>query len=358
MRRLAPLSVLVLALTIACGSETGSSPSPSPVAATTPTPSHSPTPLSCGAAVITAAASEPKLDRPAMAYDEDSKQVILLGALGTNPDSDTWSWTPQTGWKKLAPAHSPPGRTEASMAYDPATKKVVLFGGQATVGQNPLSDTWSWNGSDWAIESPVASPPAVVITSMAYDPQSQSVIAVLDNDAAQAVETWAWVGTSWRHLTPAQAPKYPKQAAGIAYSTAMSETVMYGTVHFTIGPAATPDPSTWTFAGGTWTAHPASGPNPAARMRPGMSADKNGGAVLFGGGGPGFTVYGDTWTWLGQWTLKHPAKQPSKRTRSSMAYDAACGVVVLYGGELQTASSLTLYRDTWVWNNTTWSKVG
>ena len=76
--------------------------------------------------------------------------------------------------------------------------------------------------------------------------------------------------------------------------------------------------------------------------------------VLFGGEGPAGYV-GDTWTWNGTtWTQAHPATSPSARYGASMAYDAATGNVVLFGGEDNTCNAL---NDTWSWNGTTWTKV-
>jgi hypothetical protein len=67
-------------------------------------------------------------------------------------------------------------------------------------------------------------------------------------------------------------------------------------------------------------------------------------AVLFGGyyfrG-----VYGDTWTWTGTtWTKQAPAASPPAREVASMAYDAATGTAVLFGGY-----SGSLLSDTWTW---------
>ena len=44
------------------------------------------------------------------------------------------------------------------MAYDPATSRLVLYGGEGQ--QNPaLTDTWTWDGTTWAEQSPVTALP-------------------------------------------------------------------------------------------------------------------------------------------------------------------------------------------------------
>src|SRR6266566_4782793 len=52
------------------------------------------------------------------------------------------------------------------------------------------------------------------------------------------------------------------------------------------------------------------------------------------------------------WTKQHPAASPLARWDAPMAYDAAAGNVVLFGG----SGAHGHFRDTWVWNGTTWAK--
>ena len=57
--------------------------------------------------------------------------------------------------------------------------------------------------------------------------------------------------------------------------------------------------------------------------------------VLFGGDGSSGDL-GDTWTWNGTtWTEQTPATSPPARESATMAYDAATGTVVLFGGQIQ-----------------------
>ncbi len=64
-----------------------------------------------------------------------------------------------------------------------------------------------------------------------------------------------------------------------------------------------------------------------------MAYDAATGTVVLFGGNDLFGALADTWTWDGTtWTQRHPATSPSARTSASMAYDAATGTVVLFGG--------------------------
>src|SRR5690349_7463112 len=52
------------------------------------------------------------------------------------------------------------------------------------------------------------------------------------------------------------------------------------------------------------------------------------------------------------WTKQAPAANPPARSFASMAYDAATGDIVLFGGD----SSQGIVGDTWTWNGSTWTK--
>jgi hypothetical protein len=109
--------------------------------------------------------------------------------------------------------------------------------------------------------------------------------------------------------------------------------------------SSAPDPA--------WTKQaPAS--HPSGRDVPAMAYDAaTGTVVLFGGEGIHGLLH-DTWTWNGTtWTKQHPATSPPARAAAAMAYDAATGTVVLFGGEGIHGGSLA---DTWTWDGTTWTK--
>jgi hypothetical protein len=74
----------------------------------------------------------------------------------------------------------------------------------------------------------------------------------------------------------------------------------------------------------------------------------SGTVVLFGGDAT-------TWTWNGTtWTEQHPATSPPARELPYMAYDAATSTVVLFGGAV--APRQCPVGDTWTWNGTTWTE--
>ena len=98
---------------------------------------------------------------------------------------------------------------------------------------------------------------------------------------------------------------------------------------------------------------------PLARIETSMAYDAaTGTVVLFGGRSAKEGQLGDTWTWDGTtWTRQHPATSPSARYGASMAYDAATGTVVLFGGIGNgPVTGQEIFNDTWTWNGTTWTE--
>lgn len=74
--------------------------------------------------------------------------VILFGGsdISSPAAADTWAWV-HGNWRQVAPVHNPSARRNAACAHGDAG--VVVFGGQGSAGQ-PLTDTWSFSGSDWS----------------------------------------------------------------------------------------------------------------------------------------------------------------------------------------------------------------
>ena len=78
--------------------------------------------------------------------------------------------------------------------------------------------------------------------------------------------------------------------------------------------------------------------------------------VLFGGFGQNSPYYlNDTWLWNGtNWTQANPTNSPDARGAHAMAYDAAHGQVVMFGG---TSFSTNRFADTWLWDGTNWTQA-
>ena len=99
--------------------------------------------------------------------------------------------------------------------------------------------------------------------------------------------------------------------------------------------------------------------HPVGRDSASMAYDAaTGNTVLFGGscdaGGRAFYSHA-TWTWDGSaWTKEAPAAHPSARYGAAMAYDAATRTIVLFGGD--GSHAFLRGTTTWTWDGSAWTK--
>jgi len=82
-----------------------------------------------------------------------------------------------------------------------------------------------------------------------------------------------------------------------------------------------------------------------------MAYDAARGVTVLFGGYDG-TYSGETWEWDGTAWTQRMVSGPSGRYLHAMAYDAARGVTVLFGGERYSQ----INNETWEWNGTVWTQ--
>jgi hypothetical protein len=206
----------------------------------------------------------------------------------------------------------------------------------------------AWVPTTPAVAAGPAAPSPRYGTQMTYDAALSQVVLFGGYDASNFFgDTWTWDGTDWTKRTPAHSPS-PRFGMGMAYDAARGEAVLFGGFG---KPGSALFGDTWTWDGTDWTQRtPAH--SPPRRDFLGMAYDAaRGQVVLFGGfAGP---PAGDTWTWDGtDWTQRTPAHSPSARSGMGMAYDAERGEVVLFGGH----AASNFFGDTWTWDGTDWTQ--
>ncbi len=276
--------------------------------------------------------------------------MAMSGVLGMAPAA--WaSSAPVPAWTQQHPAASPPARRDAAIAYDAATGTVVLFGGNSTQSHSNLGDTWTWDGTTWTQQHPAASPPVREGAPMAYDAATRTVVLFGGfNKHHWLGDTWTWNGTTWARQHPATSPPV-REDASMAYDAATGTVVLFGGIHNDQFQLLA---DTWTWDGTTWTRqHPAA--HPQQRAYAAMAYDAAGGTVVLFGGLGHAAIFGDTWTWDGTtWTKQAPATSPPARSDAAMAYDAATGTAVLFGGCCSTPDGGS-FAGTQTWDGTTWA---
>jgi hypothetical protein len=240
--------------------------------------------------------------------------------------------------------------------YDQARHEAfaVAPGSGGGQGEPPLLQ-WTWSGSTWT-ESTANGPIGRFMPSLAYDPGRE--VAVMfggENSYGTSpmdwADTWEWNGTSWSQKQFATAPP-ARSEAGLVYDAARHVLLLFGgTANCTPGPCYNSFfGDTWTYDGSAWTQlHPAHSPD--ARAPGQLAYDAATGKVLLFGG-ISLIHHDDTWEWDGtDWkqVTSQSGRSPSVRSDQLMVYDPSQRVVVLFGGDGSPA-----YSDVWIWDGSSW----
>jgi hypothetical protein len=246
-------------------------------------------------------------------------------------------------------------RYAPAMAYDAARRQVVLFGGGLEDGSE-ADDLWIWDGVAWEQVFPPLRPPPRLQAQMAYDPVRRELVlfgGVQTDPFVQLDDTWTWNGIEWTPESPTVSPS--ESSGGMAFDTDGREMVL-------LAPMPFGDPmETWTWNGADWMkVSPAT--SPPERHFPGMAFDwKRREIVVFGG------YYGcvefdciyrrDTWTWNDRtWSEETPPRKPSPRSSMGMQHAQPPGKVVLFGGFGEVPEGFESFLgDTWLWDGSTWA---
>jgi hypothetical protein len=313
--------------------------------------------------------SPPPRAYPSMAYDPLHHDVVLFGGYTASYEelSDTWTWDGTT-WAEVCASCGPPARLSAGMAYDSAHNLMVLFGGYSSTRAQTcgacgfFGDTWTFDGSSWSQLSPAHSPSPRWYPAMSADARSDLVLfggLSAGNPPEYFGDTWTWDGADW---TPrcgaaglAPCPLPGRWETPLAYASSSGQAILYG------GDNGAPTPylqDTWAWDGSAWAQITLTGSAPGPRTN--LQAAFNtvpagpGPTILLYGGGDGTTIHNDTHILnptSGFATLT-PAHNPGPTRSAGTAYDAAHGVVVLFGGGAPSASGSQVSSATWLFEPT------
>jgi ABC-type transport system involved in multi-copper enzyme maturation permease subunit len=298
-----------------------------------------------------------------MAYDGADGYLVLFGGYNSFGGffADTWKFIGGS-WANIT-SGSPSSRTGAAMAYDVADGCVVLFGGQIFVGSSivVVGDTWKFSSSgaptfdySLSISGPVSITAGGTGTVM--------ITAKLTAGVAQSV-TLSCVTPlpSGIHCASFNPPSVTPSSTGATSTLTISvaSSVVPGSQHVQVSGSPLGSTTTATSISvtisnpGEWTnITPGSSPSPRDGAMAYDAAD--GYVVLFGGESGSFGLLADTWKFLGgSWTNITSGESPSARVEASMAYDAADGYVILFGG----GSSSGLLHDTWKFLGGSWTNI-
>lgn len=291
-----------------------------------------------------------------LGFDTADNESVLFGGEGGGGGSavflDTWvfhngSWAVWNGSGRPTPL----GGVQASMSTAPGTGGALLFGG--STGTYLVNATWIFAAGRWTEVPmvPVKMPGGV--SAIASDPVSNLTLLVGPGYASQAAQTWMLINRSWMPLNLMINPPsvwYP----ALVYDPDIGCFVLFGG-DMAPDSAATTNES-WVFCSGTWmnaTSRMNNAPSP--RWGAQVAYDAAEGAVVLFGGSNGIYNFTDTWELQGwNWselTLSvHPGEGGFAQAMS-MAYDAGTDTLVWLG-----LSGWNIYRsEMWTFANGTWT---
>ncbi|GMU80430.1 MAG: hypothetical protein AMXMBFR47_03010 [Planctomycetota bacterium] len=159
--------------------------------------------------------------------------------------------------------------------------------------------------------------------------------------SAQCTGDWSSVG---------EGGPPPRQNHGMVYDAQRGVVVLFGGYRGGFGFYD----DTWEWDGLNWAQVTTTGPSARGNFAMAYDTARNK-TVLFGGAGPGGAYLGDTWEYDGPtqtWTEVFPSTFPTARYNAAMAFDAARGVAVMFGGYSGVREG-----DTWTWDGVNWAQV-
>ncbi len=302
----------------------------------------------------------------AAAYDPLDHDILLFGGAGAaGALNDTWTFN-GTAWNEVVTSGSPPAMSYPILTYDSTDGYVLLAGGgYPNCGkQICLNETWEYSSGSWSEFTPPGASPSVGEWAWTFDGASGTVVAfggpTVYSLSPNIGLTWTYVGGTWSNRSPSSPPP-PRADASMVYDGADGYVLLFG------GYGANPNlfffGDTWTYAHGNWTnltGKLLTAPSPRAGAAIAYDA-ADGYILLFGGespschGGPNpsFPVCGDTWEFVaGVWTQLTPSALPSNRSDAGMAYDVSDGETVLFGGTNELG-----FNDTWTYRAGVWTNI-
>ena len=163
-------------------------------------------------------------DHHEMAYDENTRTVVVYGGQNSKREFDTKTWLYKNGQWSVLDIPGPGPRVHHAMAYDAERKKIVLFGG--STDKETLDETWEFDGSSWQKISVTNNPGARSHHSMVYDPSRKKTL-LYGGDIGMTAQgdIWAWDGKNWEKLSGNGPARF---LASFAYNSDNNKLYVYG----------------------------------------------------------------------------------------------------------------------------------
>lgn len=307
---------------------------------------------------------------PGMVFDEVSRRAILFG--GATPAfvrgeeqfardyiNETWAWNGRR-WVQLFPAASPPPRGGFAFVWDSFADRALLFGGVGS-GLMPVGGTWEYRNGVWTELDVPNEPEARKYPSAAFDRVRNKVVlfggyrteVTIDPKTGKELridhalrDTWEFDGTTWTKIGD-DGPDVTSSV--MVYDGTRDETLLLGMKL---------DSTTvmYRYAAGAWEAvTPAKLPTCLSRTAA-VWQEHSGNVLLYGGACNTGEVTATSWEWDGtNWTAVEGSLSAGRIFGHAMAYDAARGETLLFGGTAADLGAETNF--TFRYRNSRWQSA-
>jgi hypothetical protein len=191
--------------------------------------------------------------RHGLVYDRSANAAVLFGGIIWDGQgslrADTWELRDRK-WTPIRTPEAPPARHRGAMVYLDSSERSLLFGGQGDTG-GFLGDTWTYSGRRWRqVPSEGAAPSPRCGHCMAFD--EQAGVAVLfggiNPDDNPLGDTWLWDGTSWKKVSGTGPPA--RRYAAFTYDPELKGCFLQGGAEDDHGRRTFRD--AWLFQENTW----------------------------------------------------------------------------------------------------------
>lgn len=287
-----------------------------------------------------------------------------------------WGVTGQPHWRFIAQGGAEPSIGGARpLVLDATRGRLVLL--SASASGAPAETLWSLSEPPWqavSVTDPESDggPLALSTVAATYDSRRDRVVVVGKTATGSALELWEFNATSWSRRcdgSPSSDTCAVMPAARscflLAFDSWRGVTVLHGGSRTSCSTAGEMN-DTWEWDGTLWTKRcgktgdaDACTVQPPAAVQPAMAFDAaHGKTVRFGG--LGSTQH---WEWDGaQWTQRCDGSPPADTCtvpptcyESAMTFEPVRGRLVLFGGSA-TYGSGTIRDDLWEWDGVNWTQ--
>ncbi len=252
---------------------------------------------------------------------------------------------PTFDWTLRQPFESRQG----SMALHPTTGRPLRFGGFTASGTTRTPHLWEWTGDAWQRHAgaPVNVPSPSLGPFLATDELRGELVLFPFPGSTGNWATGIWDGVRWRL---GGAPYFLFSGTmPTVFDSVRGRIVVWSGVQHHLSTAEWNGTAWTTIQGATVPPH---------RTGHALAFDAaRGRTILFGGVDDFFNGLNDTWEWDGTtWLQRTPALSPPAREQHVMAYDNVRQRVVLRGG-ISATPPYAEFADTWEWDGVTWMRV-